>query len=54
MTACDEVTVLERKASGNNSPGGDEQRGLVKLMFMERDIEITETALPKIDLPRPG
>ncbi|NMA92565.1 MAG: ABC transporter ATP-binding protein [Firmicutes bacterium] len=52
MTACDEVTVLKKgKLQGIIHQEEMTKEGLVKLMFMERDIEITEMALPKIELP---
>lgn len=52
MMACDEVTVLKKgKLQGLIHQEEMSKERLVKLMFMEKDIEITETALPKITLP---
>ena len=53
MTACCEVTVLRKgKVQGKLSSGEDmSKEQLVKLMFMEKDIKITESALPRLTLP---
>ncbi len=54
MEACDSVTVLRKgKIQGHLSHEEMTKEKLVKLMFMEKDINITESALPDIKLP-PG
>ncbi|MDA3938551.1 MAG: ABC transporter ATP-binding protein [Spirochaetia bacterium] len=52
MEACTAVTVLRKGKVQARVP--KEELGvenLVKLMFMEQDIEVTESALPKVNLP---
>ncbi len=52
MMACSEVTVLKKgRLQGSVHREKMSKESLVKLMFMEKDIEITETALPKITPP---
>jgi len=52
MEACDTVTVL-RKGAVQSSLAREEmsKEALVKFMFMEKDIEVTESALPNVQLP---
>ncbi|TVR05494.1 MAG: ATP-binding cassette domain-containing protein [Spirochaetaceae bacterium] len=50
MAACDEVTVLRRgEVQGNLQRHEMTKDSLVKLMFMDRNIAVTESALPLID-----
>lgn len=52
MEACTAVTVMRKgkvQARVSKEELGIEK--LVKLMFMEQNIEVTESALPKVDLP---
>ncbi|MCD6121794.1 MAG: ABC transporter ATP-binding protein [Spirochaetales bacterium] len=53
MEACDTVTVL-RKGTVQGSLIHEEmtKENLVKLMFIEKDIEVTESALPAVILPK--
>ncbi|MDW7730415.1 MAG: ABC transporter ATP-binding protein [Bacillota bacterium] len=52
MAACHAVTVLKKgRVQGTLSREEMSKEQLVKLMFLERDIEVTESALPKITLP---
>ena len=49
MAACDTVTVLRKGAvQGHLRKDEMSQNSLVKLMFMDRDIDVTESALPKV------
>ncbi len=53
MEACTAVTVMRKgkvQARVDKEELGIEK--LVKLMFMEQNIEVTESALPKVDLPQ--
>lgn len=50
MAACDTVTVLRKGAvQGHLQKEEMSQDALVKLMFMDRDIAVTESALPKVE-----
>lgn len=52
MAACNAVTVLKKgKVQGMLSSDEMSKEQLVKLMFLERDIQVTESALPKLSLP---
>ena len=52
MEACDSVTVLRKgKVQDTIEKKKLNKEKLVKLMFMEKDIEVTENALPKVELP---
>lgn len=52
LLACDRVTIL-RKGKVQGILNRDEMttESIVKLMFQEKDIKVTETALPKVELP---
>ncbi|MEA3313489.1 MAG: ABC transporter ATP-binding protein [Caldisericota bacterium] len=52
MESCDSVTVLRRgKVQDTINKEQMTKEKLVKLMFMEKDIKVTESALPKVELP---
>ncbi len=53
MEACNAVTVM-RKGKIQSTVQGEDLgvESLVKLMFMEQDIEVNESALPKVNLPK--
>lgn len=52
MAACDCVTVLRKgRIQGNLDIGEMSKEKLVKLMFTEKDIDITDSALPEVNLP---
>jgi general nucleoside transport system ATP-binding protein len=52
MEACHSVTVLRKgRVQGLLSRDQMSKESLVKLMFMEKDIRVTESALPNVDLP---
>jgi general nucleoside transport system ATP-binding protein len=52
MQTCDAVTVLKGgKVQGKLAKEEMSKEQLVKMMFMEKDIAVTESALPKIALP---
>jgi simple sugar transport system ATP-binding protein len=52
MESCDDVTVLRKgKIQGTLHKHDMTEEKLVKLMFIEKDIAITESALPKVELP---
>lgn len=52
MAACNAVTVLKKgKVQGRLNREEMSKEELVKLMFLEKDIKVTESALPKIKLP---
>ena len=52
MVACDTVTVMRRgKVQGILDKAEMDKDKLVKLMFIEQDIKITESALPEVELP---
>lgn len=52
MAACDSVTVMRRgKVQGILNKVEMDKDKLVKLMFIEQDIKITESALPEVELP---
>lgn len=52
LEACDSVTVLRKgKVQGFLKKEEMNKEKLVKLMFVEKDIRITESALPKVKLP---
>jgi len=52
MDACDSVTVLRRgKVQGTLERKKMSKESLVKLMFMEKEIKVNESALPKVELP---
>lgn len=52
MVTCDAVTVLKGgRVQGMLTKEEMSKEQLVKMMFMERDIAVTESALPKIDPP---
>lgn len=53
MEACDRVTILRKgKVQGSLSKEDMTKEQLVKLMFAEKDISITENALPEVKLPK--
>ena len=52
MDACSSVTVLRKgRVQARVEKDGLNVQNLVKLMFMEKDIEVTESALPQVALP---
>lgn len=52
LEACDRVTILRRgKVQGTLTKEDMTTENIVKMMFIEKDIKITESALPKVDLP---
>lgn len=52
MAACNVVTVLKGgRVQGTLGRSEMSKERLVNLMFMEKDIKVTESALPKIELP---
>ncbi len=52
MEACTAVTVMRKgKVQARVSEKELEVENLVKLMFMEQNIEVTESALPKVNVP---
>lgn len=53
MEACDSVTVLRKGAvQGSLTRENITKEKLVKLMFIEKNIEVTESALPAVTLPK--
>ncbi len=53
LEACGSVTVLRRGRVQGELPGTEmSPQALVRLMFEERDIGVTDTSLPKVELPR--
>lgn len=52
ILACDRVTVL-RKGKVQGTLNKDEMtiNSIVKLMFQEKELKVTESALPKVELP---
>ena len=53
IEACDSVTVLRKgRVQGTLSKGEMCVDNLIKLMFMEKDIKVTESALPKVELSK--
>lgn len=51
LEACDSVTILRKgKVQGSLKKEEMNKEKLVKLMFMEKDIKVTENALPKVEL----
>lgn len=52
LEACDRVTILRRgKVQGTLTKEDMTTENIVKMMFIEKDIKVTESALPKVDLP---
>jgi general nucleoside transport system ATP-binding protein len=52
LAACHAATVLRKgKVQGRLAKQEMTQESLVKLMFAEKDIRVTESALPKVELP---
>lgn len=52
LEACDRVTILRRgKVQGILNRDEMTTENIVKMMFIEKDIKITESALPKVELP---
>lgn len=52
LEACDRVTILRKgKVQGVLNRNQMTTESIVKMMFIEKDIKITENALPKVDLP---
>jgi len=52
LLACDRVTILRKgKVQGILNRYEMTTESIVKLMFQEKDIKVTETALPKVELP---
>ncbi|HEB10673.1 MAG TPA: ABC transporter ATP-binding protein [Spirochaetales bacterium] len=52
MEACSSLTVMRKgKIQGSLTKQEISKEKLVKLMFMEKNIEVTESALPKVELP---
>lgn len=52
MAACQGVTVLRKgRVQGSIAREEMSKEKLVKLMFLDKDIKITESALPKVELP---
>lgn len=52
LEACDRVTILRRgKVQGTLTKEDMTTDNIVKMMFIEKDIKVTESALPKVDLP---
>ncbi len=52
MEACDRVTILRKgKVQGSLNKEEMTKERLVKLMFAEKDLNITESALPQVELP---
>nr|MBP7140092.1 ATP-binding cassette domain-containing protein [Caldisericia bacterium] len=52
VEACDRVTILRRgKVQGTLNKENMTTENIVKMMFIEKDIKVTESALPKVELP---
>ncbi|MGB9750053.1 MAG: ABC transporter ATP-binding protein [Caldisericia bacterium] len=52
LEACDRVTILRRgKVQGILNRDEMTTENIVKMMFIEKDIKVTESALPKVELP---
>ena len=52
MKACDTVTVMRKgKVEGEIDRQEMDREKLVKMMFIEKEIKITESALPRVQLP---
>lgn len=52
MQVCDSVTILRKgEVKGLLTKEEMSKEKLVKLMFIEKDIEVTESALPQVELP---
>jgi simple sugar transport system ATP-binding protein len=52
LEACDSVTVLRKgRVQGEADKASTTKERLVKMMFIEKDIEVTESALPDVRLP---
>ncbi len=52
MLACDRVTILRKgKVQGILNKEEMTTESIVKLMFQEKDLKVTESALPKVELP---
>jgi len=52
LEACDRVTILRRgKVQGTLDKEDMTTDNIVKMMFIEKDIKVTESALPKVELP---
>ena len=50
--ACERVTILRKgKVQGILNKDEMTTENIVKMMFIEKDIKVTESALPKVDLP---
>lgn len=52
LLACDRVTILRKgKVQGTLTKEEMTTEAIVKLMFQEKDLKVTESALPKVELP---
>lgn len=52
LFACDRVTILRKgKVQGTLNKDEMTTEKIVKLMFQEKDLKVTESALPKVELP---
>ncbi|MCX8094652.1 MAG: ABC transporter ATP-binding protein [Caldisericia bacterium] len=52
LLACDRVTILRKgKVQGTLNRNEMTTEAIVKLMFQEKDLKVTESALPKVELP---
>ena len=52
LKSCESVTVLRKgKIEGNIDRSEMNRENLVKMMFIEKDIMVTESALPRVQLP---
>jgi len=52
LEACDRVTILRRgKVQGTLDKKNMTTENIVKMMFIEKDIKVTDSALPKVELP---
>jgi simple sugar transport system ATP-binding protein len=52
LQACDRVTILRRgRVQGIEKREDTNKEKLVKLMFIEKEIRVTESAIPKVELP---